>query len=246
MRRKWKEETGAFSARARASVVFVLFSMVMSGCYTAQQVQEYRLLLDKIPPETLEKELSAQPKATRPWRVAVVRVSEGGLLYGFVVHQNTGQGSVDMWTDLVKGRPGVAAVDFLPDLIAPPGPTISYDNLRLAAVKRQCPLLLIVREEQSLLQVSNAWAIGYFTIVGAFFIPGTDCLAHRKLEALLVDSVSGYIFGDMIVTGKGLSYGPLYFVNTWRARASKRAATDARGQAAKKLTELFEKADKTP
>ena len=218
--------------------------LLVAGCATETPVPEYKSLTERFSKEKLQQALQSRPEIKKPWRVAIVRVSKGGALGGFVTHGNTPQESIDMWTALAKKCNGVADAEFLPEILIPPGYQISYDLLRLGAAKRQCNLLLIVREQRRKVQISNAWAVGYFTIIGAFFIPGTDCIVDAKFEAMLADPVSGHIFGDIIVSGRGYSYGPLYFVNTWRARAAQRATKACRKQAANALPKVFENVDK--
>jgi hypothetical protein len=190
-------------------------------------------------PLGLARRFEPAPTVPLPARVAIVMVEEGSTLQTVRVRRNVDAETIALWCGLVGRQEGVADVDFLPEIVLPPDRDIAFDAVRLAAAGRQCRLVFVVRSQRRLVQLSNAFALGYVTVVGALFIPGTDCLAQNRVEAVLVDTVTGHTFADMLVTGEGKSWGPLYFVNTWRARALRRATEDAVARVREKLPGMF-------
>ena len=219
----------------------LLLAVSAVGCSTATIESEEPLppVTMHVSSEYLKQRLEDKRAPKPPWRVAVVVVKGGGAVSKLVVRDNVAQETIEKWTNWIGKSAGVKEVEYLPTALAPPDHRLSLETLQFAAVSRQCPLLLIVREQRRLVEYSNPWAILYVTVVGSLFVPGTDVVAENRIEVLLVDAVTGRLHGDALITGRGESYGPLYFVNTWRARALRRANSKAAEDVQARLQSMF-------
>lgn len=221
-----------------------LAALLMSlGCAASQiETEPESPLVDlKVSDAALKERFDAVPNPVRPLRVAIVSAKRGGAVSEVVLRDNIDQETIDRWTKWISDGPGVEHAQFLPTVLAPPGQRLNLDALRLAAASRKCSLLLIYRQQRRVVNVSNAWAVLYITLVGTLFVPGTECIGENRIEVLLVDVLNGHVYGDAIVTGRGSSLGPLYFLNTWRGRALRRATADAHEKLEKRLHEIFKR-----
>lgn len=216
-------------------------AMLAAGCRARAERSERELppITLYASPQALGEMLEPAKPPQTPVRVAIVMVNAGSALSDYEVRQDVSDETIVRCRDLLARVPEVSSVEYLPEILVSPERRITLDSLRYAAAARGCAVLLVFRVQRRLVQVSNPWALGYITIVGALFIPGTECLAESRVEALLVDCVSGRLYGDLLITGHGRSYGPLYFQNTWRARALSRATEDAMTQMKRAAPELL-------
>jgi len=205
------------------ATITVMLSCVLSGCESYEGVVRPAPRLNVLSPElqnltdaAIEVYLKADVKPAFPAVLAVARlVPQGYGHYRYSRHGSTGasdlhldvvrgreaeawQGMVDVQTD--DSRRPLAQVQFISRLLSEGRPNLK--GLRDAAALLHAPLLLIYTQLDSHDEGYNSAAIGYWSIIGLFTIPGNTVGHHSVCQGLLIDTQSGFILATCMGEGK--------------------------------------------
>ncbi len=208
------------------------FALSAAGCAVGThrpdfQTSRYRMLLAAEtqyvgggnPPAALpEKEVQAevdrllalQPRAEEPRKVVIYAVDSAGAtgirspMKRLELHEASSQ---EMRRALQES--GVfEEVDYLPEILLPPGGPADLKTLRVAAARAQADTILIYATEVGWERRLNAWALLYPTIVGFGTFPGNEETYLALSKAVLMDVGSGYMYALMEVHGRESVTGP--------------------------------------
>ncbi len=135
-----------------------------------------------------------------------------------------------------EGDGSISQIHFVSPLLA--GDIPSLISLRDAAAKLHAPLLFVYSQADSRDTGYNAGAIGYWTIVGLFLIPGHTVGYYSTCQGLLVDTRTGTILAAV----DGESKREELVLPGAVKIAERRTAKQAREEALARLQEDFSKA----
>lgn len=93
----------------------------------------------------------------------------------------------------VKKLPSDDAFTLVSEMIPIPSGALGMEALREAAARYKLRYLVLYREHVTRKSRTNAWAVGYSTIVGAFFLPGSTLEVDGYVEASLFDVKTGLL-----------------------------------------------------
>ncbi|BFU96274.1 MAG: conserved exported protein of unknown function [Nitrospira sp.] len=86
----------------------------------------------------------------------------------------------------------------------------SLKDLWLAAASYGADALLIITDTSSVDRYNNAAALFYWTIVGAYLVPGTHSDALVMMRSSLWDVRNGYLYATQDAEGMGKRIGPAF------------------------------------
>lgn len=89
--------------------------------------------------------------------------------------------------------PSSEAFTLVTEMIPIPSGALGMEALREAAARYKLRYLVLYREHVSRRQRANAWAVGYATVVGALFLPGSTLEVDGYVEASLFDVKTGLL-----------------------------------------------------
>jgi len=156
----------------------------------------HAVLTEKAVQEEVERLLSLRPPSAAPDKVVLHEVSSS---------PRTKIKSAQKWLELREetSKKMKAAleetgifqqVEFLPDVLIPEGTPSDLKILRIAAARAQAHAVLVYSTEAGYEMKPNSWAVLYATIVGAFFVPGTEVSSMALSKAVLLDVRTGYFY----------------------------------------------------
>jgi len=93
----------------------------------------------------------------------------------------------------VKKLPSDDAFTLVSEMIPIPSGALGMEALREAAARYKLRYLVLYREQVTRKRRTNAWAVGYTTIVGALFLPGSTLEVDGYVEASLFDVKTGLL-----------------------------------------------------
>jgi len=193
------------------TLALLLAAAVLGGCAThhtlrePRSVLEARLVTDPKEVSRLEKALTdkdlaalldADIRAKLPTKLAVACVSDpwwgcwrrGGPAWP--------QGAEELvaWESVIQGVPALVGVQPVSPVLQGDGRAGLHD-LRSAAARLGCELLLVCLVSHSAVDNYNDAAALYWTFVGLWLVPG-NVYEHRTLmQAILVDTRTGAVLG---------------------------------------------------
>lgn len=86
-------------------------------------------------------------------------------------------------------------------------------ELRLAAARYGADALLTVNGSFSVDRYNNIWSIAYWTIIGAYFVPGTHSDALAMISGVLWDVRNEYLYATEEAEGEAKKAGPGLILN---------------------------------
>ena len=128
-----------------------------------------------------------------PARMAVVRLaaSQAGYSPDLVAIDSA---EMDGWSRAVAGQDKIKGVWPVSQLAHPNGP-VTLRNLRLAAARMDCELLLAYIQADSSVDNRNYASVLYWTIVGLWVSPGNSLEHKTIMQAAIIDCRTGMILG---------------------------------------------------
>ncbi|MBT8496252.1 MAG: hypothetical protein KJO07_24620 [Deltaproteobacteria bacterium] len=93
----------------------------------------------------------------------------------------------------VKKLPSDDAFTLVSEMIPIPSGALGMEALREAAARYKLRYLVLYREHVVRSKRTNAWAVGYSTILGALFLPGATLEVDGYVEASLFDVKTGLL-----------------------------------------------------
>jgi len=149
--------------------------------------------------ETVEAYLKSRPEADFPCTPAIAKLgsASGADFAGHGEYEMRMMESEEAegWRKLVtkEGTPAspVEDVHFITPMLSGAHPDLK--RLRHVAAMLHAPILLVYIEACNSDEGRNAAAMGYWTIVGLFVVPGHTVGHHSVCQALLVDTRTGLI-----------------------------------------------------
>lgn len=94
------------------------------------------------------------------------------------------------------------------DIVPGPRHSGALKNLRLGAARYGADALLVITDVSSVDRYNNPSALLYWTIVGAYVIPGTHSDALVMMRSSLWDVRNGYLYATQDAEGMGKRVGP--------------------------------------
>lgn len=94
------------------------------------------------------------------------------------------------------------------DIVPGPRHSGALTNLRLGAARHGADALLVITDVSSVDRYNNPSALLYWTIVGAYVIPGTHSDALVMMRSSLWDVRNGYLYATQDAEGMGKRVGP--------------------------------------
>jgi len=172
--------------------------------------------LQNLTDAAIEVYLKADVKPAFPAVLAITRLVPQDYAYYRYSHAR-GQGMVSLQLDAIRGpeaqawqdmigvktdddRQPLAQVQFISCLLSEDRPKLK--GLRDAAALLHAPLLLIYNQLDNHNEGYNSAAIGYWSIIGLFTIPGHTVGHHSVCQGLLVDTQSGFILATCMGEAK--------------------------------------------
>ncbi|MDY6912858.1 MAG: hypothetical protein SVT52_00130 [Planctomycetota bacterium] len=247
-------------------ILILLTASILGGCTTHHKMAEpYRnfgkmgLYIGKkqaaktnqaITEGDISNLLDAEVKAELPATMALAKLRSywcGGRSSIDIVSAE----EINQWEKVLKDVKSVRGIQTIPSLVLENSGRkegIYLKDLRLAAAKLKCELLLAyVQSESSIANFNDAAAL-YWTVIGLWLVPGS-VLEHRTImQAVLVDCRTGAILG----TATGDCYlkraTPAAFADITRDKlrqeADTKALADLRKGCRKLLEEIVEASEK--
>jgi rhombotail lipoprotein len=136
-------------------------------------------------------DLRVQPRL--PTSLAVAKLQGGS--HGQFHLAEIDATEMEAWQKLIDGYPLVASVHPVSPLVVSNESCVSLQSLRLAAGKMGCELLLVYLQADSSANNYNDASVLYWTILGLWLAPGNTMEHKTVMQAILVDSRTGAIFG---------------------------------------------------
>jgi hypothetical protein len=183
-----------------------IFAVAASGCATHHKmVEPDRLsrtgLMDDVQESaTVERAMTAaavgrlidaKVQVRLPTSLAVASLATVGRRCGL---RPMGADELAAWRKAVAGIPQVQSVQPLSSVV--PGEAgLKLRDLRLAAMKLNCGLLLAYLQGDSAIDNYTNFALLYWTVAGLWLSPGNEYEHRTLLQAVLVDCASGAILG---------------------------------------------------
>ena len=199
------------------------FALVEDGSGRAEQLQQ--ALSDKEIANLLD--VDARPKL--PTGIAVARI----LADDRGEHARLGEIDAEEmagWRKTVEGDDRITAIRPVTHLTVPSG-TLTLRNLRVAAAKMDCELLLAYLRADSSVQNRNYASILYWSVIGLSVVPGHRVEHKTVLQAALVDARTGMILATACGDSHLTRLCPWAFTDDHLARLRREAPDKA-------LTEL--------
>ena len=94
---------------------------------------------------------------------------------------------------LVAGLRGTEPFTLVTEMMPIPSGALGMEALREMAARYQLRYVLLYREKVATRERVNPWAIGYATVLGAFFLPGDTLSVDGYVEATLFDVKTGIL-----------------------------------------------------
>lgn len=125
--------------------------------------------------------------------------------------------------------------------------TVTGDNIadiRLAAARHGADAVLVLESVSDVDRYNNPLGITYFTIVGAWLIPGTHSDALVMMSGSLWDVRNGYLYATMQTEGEASDFGPAFLLEDYKvvAEAHRAALTAIEEEIANRLHNIAPKA----
>jgi len=196
---------------------------MLNGCATYEGVVRPVPQLNVLSPElqnltdaAIEAYLKADVKPAFPTALAVARLAPRGYAYsrysrsgstgGADLHLDAVRGQeAEVWQGMVEvqtddGRRPIEQVQFVSRLLSEGRPNLK--GLRDAAALLHAPILCVYTQLDNHEEGYNSVAIGYWSIIGLFIIPGNTVGHHSVCQGLLVDTQSGFILATCMGEAK--------------------------------------------
>lgn len=194
---------------ATAVPAMVLSLVLLPACQSARgfdrgRLQQTMSLDQEVTEDEIGRVLDLQPQLPVPFKVGVVFRQAAG--------ENSRLDRVDApWTWRDRDRQGVldalGAVEdagLVSEAFVVGDTTVAGDDLRamrLAAARHGADAVLVI-SGASALDVHENWSsVFYLTLIGAFFVPGTDIEALFLMEGTLWDVRNGYLYATVEAEG---------------------------------------------
>ena len=95
--------------------------------------------------------------------------------------------------ELVRGLRGTEPFTVVSEMMPIPSGALGMEALREMAARYKLRYIILYRERVGVQQRANAWVAGYFTGVGALFLPGDTLRVGGFVEATLFDVKTGIL-----------------------------------------------------
>jgi len=241
----------------------LVFAVTLGGCGSHHQLTQPRaslahggFLQDRAQVERLERSvtdgdiarlLDADVRAKLPTKLAVAKVGCG---YRAACVAPIGAEELNEWEQIIARHQrlfGVQPVSPTLLLAAPDPDEITLRDLREAAARTQCELLLVYTEEMAAVENYNDAAALYWTFVGLWLVPGNVLEQKTAMQAILVDCRTGMVLGTATGDAHGKKTTPAAYAGIARDRLSQDVPRDARKDLAdgvdRLLGEMLARAD---
>ena len=94
---------------------------------------------------------------------------------------------------LAKDLPSDEAFTLVTEMLPIPSGALGMEALREIAARYKLRYIVLYRENMRRKVRANAWAVGYATVVGALFLPGSTLHVNGYVEASLFDVKTGLL-----------------------------------------------------
>jgi len=141
--------------------------------------------------EEIGRLLDARIQPKLPTSLAVADVSSVGWRAGL---RPLSAVELAEWQKVVAGLPPITGIQPVPAIVAG-GAGLKLRDLRVAAARVNCELLLVYLESSSAIDNYNEAAALYWTFVGLWLVPGNVYEHRTVMQAVLVDCRTGAILG---------------------------------------------------
>ncbi|MCY2932306.1 MAG: hypothetical protein NTV86_22995 [Planctomycetota bacterium] len=189
-----------------------------------------RQLEKKLTDQDISDLLDVRVQAKLPTSLAVAKV--GCDYSGAQPHlADFEPGEFDAWEKALRGVPKIRGVQPVTPLAIGTGTrTPSLYELRTAAARLNCELLLVYLQADASGDTANDAAALYWTIIGLWTAPG-DTLEHRTLmQAVVLDCRTGMILGTAVGDKQIKKDCPAAFVSKQHTELAKQATAEALAQ----------------
>ena len=202
----------------------------LSRAGLAHGESQRRQLEKKLTDQDISDLLDVRVQAKLPTSLAVAKV--GCDYSGAQPHlADFEPGELDAWEKVVRAVPKLRGVQPVTTLAIGGGtPTPSLHELRTAAARLNCELLLVYLQADSSVDNANDASALYWTIIGLWTVPG-DTLEHRTLmQAVVLDCRTGLILGTAVGDKQLKTDCPAAFRSQRHTDLSRQATADALAQ----------------
>jgi hypothetical protein len=120
----------------------------------------------------------------------------------------------------------------------------SIADIRLAAARHGADAVLVLESVSDVDRYNNPLGMTYFTIVGAWLIPGTHSDALVMMSGSLWDVRNGYLYATMQTEGEASDFGPAFLLEDYKvvAKAHRAALTGLESEITKRLRNIAPRA----
>lgn len=235
----------------------LLVSVAIAGCAThramrepealyrtallADQPDEAKRLQEAMTDRDIARLLDARVGARLPTKVAVAGLRVGCSNYEM---KTIDARELERWERAAGDVGPITGVQPIPVLVTG-SQRVTLHDLRAAAGRLGCELLLVYLESDSAVDNFNDAAVLYWTLVGIWLVPGNVYEHRTVMQAILVDTRTGAIFGTATGDAHLKRLTPLAFVNIQRDKLSREAPDQAAADLQKACQGLFRDAART-
>ena len=140
--------------------------------------------------ERIQEILSSELELDLPARVGILPVVEAVDWRGPGPLYNSAPAAM---AQLVKGLRGSEPFTLVSEMLPIPSGSLGMEALREMAARYKLRYIIMYREKMWTKKRANAWTAGYFTGVGALFLPGDTLHVDGFVEATLFDVKTGIL-----------------------------------------------------
>jgi rhombotail lipoprotein len=172
-------------------VVGLISSLFLAGCASHKEMRPPRANFSRVGAEEamltddgIKALLDAEVKPKLPTSVAVMNVS---------AYQLMDAEELLSWEQTFADISGIAGVQPISSISASRGQNLQ--EIRAAAAKQRCELVLLYAHDDSTVSNYNNAAALYWTFVGLWLVPGSQYEHRTVMQAILVDTRTGIVLG---------------------------------------------------
>jgi len=192
----------------------------------------------------VDRLLALKPKTAVPARVLLYQVPGSGrsMIVSPLKVLELREATSQQMRKALQATGVFQSVDFLPEILLPPGAPADLKMVRIAAARAQADAILVYSTEAGYESKPNDWALLYATLVGAFIVPGTDQTSMAVSKAVLLDVPTGYIYFVTEDYGSGSVRGPVAALDAEKLEydARMKSLTELSADVAARVTALKE------
>lgn len=203
------------------SIIVGLLVMILAGCAASKGFDRGVLrgsLGQNVTDQDIQSVLDRKPQLPTPFKLGVY-LNSSGSNYRRAFWTDAEKNALLAYGNQLKEAGVVSDIYMVSDATVQGGYRSTFPNngnslkdLRLAAARYGADAVLIVNDASSVDRYNNPAAFLYWTIVGAYLVPGTHSDALVMIKASLWDVRNEYLYATEEAEGIAKRIGPAFVI----------------------------------